>query len=83
VVDEENGIFAALYLDCLFEEGGPGHGGDRRLVPAYLQGAFGLEEAGRMGGHRTVRPGLWRFPGLSLVLEFTLPGLQPRVTGDG
>ncbi|APD48581.1 hypothetical protein KQ302_08180 [Synechococcus sp. CS-602] len=81
VVDEENGIFAALYLDCLFEEGDPGQEAIAALVPAYLQSAFGLEQA---EWEATAPFDLgWRSRDFLWFLEFTLPGLQPPCHSDG
>jgi len=81
VVDEEQGIFAALYLDRLFEEEeAAGQSEVEALVPAYLQEAFGLE---RHDWQATAPFDLgWRSREFLWFLEFQLPGLTPLCHSD-
>lgn len=81
VVDEENGIFAALYLERLFqEEELEGQREVEALVPAYLRDTFGLEPS----EWRTTAPfdlG-WRSREFLWFQEFTVPGLTPACRYD-
>jgi hypothetical protein len=81
VVDEEQGIFAALYLDRLFEEEeAAGQSEVEALVPGYLQEAFGLE---RHDWQATAPFDLgWRSREFLWFLEFQLPGLTPLCHSD-
>ncbi len=81
VVDEEQGIFAALYLDRLFEEEeAEGQDEVEALVPAYLREAFGLE---RHDWQPTAPFDLgWRSREFLWFLEFQLPGLTPPCNSD-
>ena len=81
VVDEEQGIFAALYLDRLFEEEeAAGQSEVEALVPGYLQEAFGLE---RHDWQATAPFDLgWRSREFLWFLEFQLPGLTPLCQSD-
>jgi hypothetical protein len=80
VVDEEHGVFAALYLDRLFQEEDEGQGEVEALVPAYLEEAFGLEPS---EWKATAPFDLgWRSREFLWFLEFTLPGLTPACQFD-
>jgi hypothetical protein len=81
VVDEENGVFAALYLERLFEEEeAEGQSEVEALVPGYLQGTFGLEPE---EWHTTAPFDLgWRSREYLWFQEFTVPGLQPACRYD-
>ncbi len=81
VVDEEQGIFAALYLDRLFEEEeAAGQDEVEALVPGYLLEAFGLE---RHDWQATAPFDLgWRSREFLWFLEFQLPGLTPPCHSD-
>jgi len=81
VVDEENGIFAALYLDCLFEEGDPGQERSPPWCRPICRAPLGWKQAEWEATHRSTGLAL---PGLTLeFLEFTLPGSNPRCHSDG
>ncbi len=81
VVDEENGTFAVLYLDRLFEEEETeGLKEVEALVPGYLHSHFELEPS----EWRTVAPfdlG-WRSREFLWFQEFELPGLTPACRYD-
>ncbi len=81
VVDEENGVFAALYLERLFEEEeAEGQSEVEALVPPYLQSTFGLEPE---EWHTTAPFDLgWRSREYLWFQEFTVPGLQPACRYD-
>ncbi|MCP9771519.1 hypothetical protein KBY66_02575 [Synechococcus sp. Tobar12-5m-g] len=80
VVDEESGIFAALYLDRLFQENEEGQEAVEPLLPAYLLEAFGLEPA---DWEPTAPFDLgWRSREFLWFLEFSLPGLTPPCHSD-
>ncbi|MCT0200373.1 hypothetical protein KQ313_11865 [Synechococcus sp. CS-1325] len=80
VVDEENGIFAALYLDRLFQEDEAGQEEVALLLPGYLEETFGLEPSEWVP---TAPFDLgWRSREFLWFLEFSLPGLTPACHSD-
>ncbi len=81
LVDEEEGVFAALYLDRLFREGE--HEGLQEveaLVPAYLLSHFGL--SGEEWSATAPFDLGWRSREFLWFQEFTVPGLTPTCRYD-
>jgi hypothetical protein len=81
VVDEEESIFAVLYLDKLFpEEESEGQQEVEALVPGYLLSRFGLEPA-EWSATAPFDLG-WRSRDFLWFQEFTVPGLTPSCRYD-
>ena len=80
ICDEENEIFAVIYIDRLFEEGEAGQDAVGALVPAFLEEAFGLE-ASEWQATEPFDLG-WRSREYLWFMEFTVPGLTPTCRFD-
>jgi hypothetical protein len=80
ICDEENGIFAVIYTERLFDEGEAGQEAVEALVPAFLEQAFGLQ-SGEWEATEPFDLG-WRSREYLWFMEFRVPGLIPSCRFD-